>query len=106
MIKPVKNLIFAEKPEISLKVGLFEVGKQLVPLMCYLWVYIMHHSCLYDSEKTKCFRKISFSSCKRKCSRPIRLQDFLTFDITKTIWGIKFLFWMELRFHGSYSLNM
>ena len=57
MIKPVKNLIFAEKPEISLKVGLFEVGKQLVPLMCYFWVYIMHHSCLYDSEKNKCFRK-------------------------------------------------
>ena len=75
--------------------------------MCYFPVYMMqHHSCLYDSAKTTCFGKISFSSYIRKCSQPIRLQDFLSFNIAKTIWGIKFIFWMELSFHGSYSLIM
>ena len=34
----------------------------------------------------------SFSSYIRKYSRPIRLQDFLSFNITKFIRGIKFLF--------------
>ena len=33
-----------------------------------------------------------FSSYKRKCSRPIRLLYFLSFNIIKTIRGIKFLF--------------
>ena len=36
----------------------------------------------------------SFSSYIRKCSQPIRLQDFISFNITKINWGIKFLFWM------------
>ena len=85
VIQPGKYLIFGEKPEISLKVGLFGVGKKFVSLMCYFWVYMMHHSCLYDSAKTVCFGKISFSSYIRKCSRPIRLQDFLSFNITKTV---------------------
>ena len=48
----------------------------------------------------------SFSSYIRKWSRPIRLQDFLSFNITKLIWGIKFIFWMFLSVHGSYSLIM
>ena len=85
VIQPGKYLIFGKKPEISLKVGLFGVGKKFVSLMCYFWVYMMHHSCLYDSAKTVCFGKISFSSYIRKCSRPIRLQDFLSFNITKTV---------------------
>ena len=103
MIQPGKNLTFGKKAEISLKVGFFGVGKKFVPLMCYFWVYI-HHICFYDSAKTACFEKISFSSYIRKFSWPIRLQDFLNFNITKTIWGIKFLFRMQLIFHGSYSL--
>ena len=93
VIQPGKNLTFGKKAEISLKVGFFGVGKKFVPLMCYFWVYI-HHICFYDSAKTACFEKISFSSYIRKFSWPIRLQDFLNFNITKTIWGIKFLFRM------------
>ena len=85
VIQPGKNLIFGKKPEISLKVGFFEVGKKFIPLMCYFWVYMMHHSCLYDSAKTACFGKISLSSYKWKCSQLIRLQEFLNFNITKTI---------------------
>ena len=55
---------------------------------------LLHHSCLYDSAKTACPAKVIFSSYKRKCSRSIRLQDVLSFNITKTIWRIKFLFLM------------
>ena len=80
-----KNLIFEKKPVISLKVGLIGVSKKFVPLMCYFGVYMMHRSCLYDYAKTACFGKISFSSHKRNCSLPIRLQDFLSFDITEII---------------------
>ena len=71
-----KNLIFGKKPETSLKVGLFGVGKKFVPLMCYFWVCMMHHSYLYDSAKTAYFGEISFSSNIRKCSWQIMLQDF------------------------------
>ena len=85
VIQPGKNIILGKKPKISLKVGLFGVGKKCFRLMCYFWVYMMHHSCLYDSVKTACFGKISFSSNVRKCSRQIRLQDFLSFNITKAI---------------------
>ena len=65
-------LLLQEKLETSLKVGFFENAKKLIPCMCYFWVYMMHHSCLYDSAKNA-------------YSRPIRLQDFLNFNITKTI---------------------
>ena len=85
MTQSRKNLILRKNPEISLKVGFFEVGKKFIPLSCYFWVYIMHISCLYDSAKTACFEKISFPSYKRKCSQSIRLQDFFNFDITKAI---------------------
>ena len=33
VVKPGKNLILKKKPEISLKVKLFGVGKKFVPLM-------------------------------------------------------------------------
>ena len=48
VIQAGQNLIFGKKPEISLKVELFGVGKKFVPLMYYFQVYMMHHSCLYD----------------------------------------------------------
>ena len=38
--------------------------------------------------KTACKRKIWFWSYRPKCSPPIRLQDVLNFNISKTIWGI------------------
>ena len=28
------------------------------PMMCYFCVYMIHHSCLYDSAKTACLGKI------------------------------------------------
>ena len=93
VIQPGKNLIFGKKAEISLKVGFFGVGKKFVQFMCCFGVYI-HHICFYDFAKTTCFEKISFSSYIRKFSWPVRLPYFLNFNITKTIWGIKFLFRM------------
>ena len=84
--------IFWEKARNIFKNRLFGVGEKIVPLMCYFWVYMMHRSCCYDSSKTACFGKIPFSSYKRKSSRPIRLQDLLNSNITKTIWGIKFFY--------------
>ena len=58
LTQPGKNPILRKKPEISLKVGFFEVGRKIISLNGYFWVYMMHHSCLYDSAKTACFRKI------------------------------------------------
>ena len=77
--RPGKDIILGKDPEISPKVVFFGVGKKFIPLICYFWVYMMHHSWLYDSAKTACFGKISFSSYKRKRSRPIRLQNFFKF---------------------------
>ena len=92
VIQPGKNLMFEKKPEISLKVGLFGVGIKFFPLVPFHFpVYMMHHSCLYDSTETACFGKIYFLSYVRKCPQPIRLQYFLSFNITKTIWDVKFL---------------
>ena len=55
-----KKVILGKKPEISLKVGFFEVGKTFIPLICSFPVYMIHHSCLYDSAKTECFGKNIF----------------------------------------------
>ena len=62
--QPKKNILLGKKPEISLKVGFFGVGKRFISLMFSFWVYMMHHSCLYDSAKARCFGKILFSSYK------------------------------------------
>ena len=94
VIQPRKNFIFGKIAWNILKSRTFWVGRKLVSLMCYFLVYMMHHSSLYGSSNTACFGKISFSSYIRKCSQPIRLQNFLSFNITKTIWDMKFLFWM------------
>ena len=56
-MQPGKNLIFGKKPDTSLKVGSFGVGKKFVSLTCYFWVYMMPYSCLYDSAKTACLEK-------------------------------------------------
>ena len=59
VIQPGKNLIFGKKPEISLKVEIFRVGKKKFPFVPFHFsVYMMHHSCLYDSAETACFGKI------------------------------------------------
>ena len=56
-----KYLISGKKPEISLKVGLFGVGKKFAAFVSFHFpVYMMHHSCLYDSAETACFGKTSF----------------------------------------------
>ena len=83
VIQSRQNLIFGKKPEISLKVRLFAVGKDIASLVCYFWVYMMHHGCLYDSAKTACFGKTSFSSYKQNSSWPIIWH--LSFNITKAI---------------------
>ena len=43
--------------------------------ICYFCVYMIHHSCLYDSVKTTCFGKI-FLKLYTKMLSAIRLQDF------------------------------
>ena len=35
-----------------------ELSSMENPGMCYFWVYMIHHSGLYDSAKTACFGKI------------------------------------------------
>ena len=52
-----KNIILGKKPEISLKVGFSGVGKNFISLMCYFWVSMMYHSCLYDYAKTAFLEK-------------------------------------------------
>ena len=47
----------------------------------------------------------SFSSYIQKCSRPIRLQDFLSFNIKKIIWGIKFLFFFIFKCSWKLQFN-
>ena len=59
--QPGKNIILGKDPEITSKVVFFGVGRKFIPLVCYFRVYVMHHSCLYDSAKTACFAKMSFS---------------------------------------------
>ena len=59
--QPEKNIILEKDPEISSKVVFFGVCRKFIPLMCYFQVYVMHHSCLYDSAKSACFAKMSFS---------------------------------------------
>ena len=85
MIQSRKDLVLGQKTRNIFKSRLFGVGKKIVPLMCYFWVYMMHHSYLYDSGKAVCFGKIISSSHKRKCCRPIRMQEFLIFHIKKAI---------------------
>ena len=61
------------------------------------------HNWLYDSVKTACLRKIWRTSYRSNCSPPIRLQDYLSFNISKTIYGIV---WPPLFFSpGEWGLN-
>ena len=89
VMQPGINLILRKKSEISLKVEIFGVGKKIVSFVPFHFPVC---SCLYDSAETACFREISFLSYIRKCSESIRLEDFLSFTLTKTIWSVKFLF--------------
>ena len=74
---------------------------------CMLIVMEYYSFALNDARmgymKTVCLGKICFSSYRPKCSPQIRLQDFLNFNIPKTIWGIMFFFCMNLGIHGSFS---
>ena len=38
------------------------------PVMCYFWVYMSHHNCLYDTAKTACFGKIFPKLCTKMLS--------------------------------------
>ena len=49
--------------------------------------------------KAKYLEEIWFLSYGRKTSRPIRMQDFLNYNISQISWGMKFIFWMSLEFH-------
>ena len=49
---------------------------------------------------------MQFLQCNWNCSRPVRLHNFLNFDISKTIWGGKLLFACNKISIGSYSLIM
>ena len=95
-----EKILFLEKAWNILKSRVFRAGKNLffrtgkkfVPLMRYFLVYMMRHSCLYDSAKTTCIGKISFSSYTRKCSQPNRLQNFLSYFLNYLSYKVPF--WM------------
>ena len=93
MPQPGKNIIWWKILKYHQKYCFLELQKTH-SLMCYFWVYMIHHICLYESAKTACFGKIPFPSYKQKCSRPMRLQKFLNFNISKTTWGRKCVFCM------------
>ena len=63
VVKPGKNLILRKKPEISLSKA-FWSWQKICSVDALFWVYIMHHSCLYDSAISACFVKISLSRYK------------------------------------------
>ena len=54
--------------------------------------------------KTPYPAKFLFFNYGPKCSQPIRLQDFLYFNISKSIWRMKFIFCMQLDPHRNYIL--
>ena len=81
VIPPGKSLIFQKKLEIFLKIRFLE----FFPLVYYFWIYMMHRSWLYDSAKTACFEKTSFSSYMQNYSQTIKLQDFSSLNFTRTI---------------------
>ena len=87
-----EKILFLEKAWNILKSRAFRAGKKFVPLMRYFLVYMMRHSCLYDSAKTACIGKISFSSYTRKCSQPNRLQNFLSYFLNYLSYKVPF--WM------------
>ena len=55
--QPGKNIILGKDPEISSKVAFFGVGKKFIPLMCYFWVYMMHHSFFMILQKLHVLEK-------------------------------------------------
>ena len=65
---------------------------------------MMSHNWLYDFMKTVCLVKIWFSSYWPKWSPPIRLQEFLNVNISKTIWGIIFISCIKLSMEALEAL--
>ena len=60
--QPGKNIILGKDPETSSKVSVLWSWQKVYSIDVLLfWVYVMHHSSLYDSTKTACFAKMSFS---------------------------------------------
>ena len=53
----------------------------------------MHHYDLHDSVETICLRKIKLNA---KMLSANQIAGFLNFSISKTIGGIKFIFYMEV----------
>ena len=61
------------------------------PVMCYLWVYIIHHNCHYDSEKTACFGKIFLKLYTQMLSAN-QIPRFFKFEYRKNYLRYKVLF--------------
>ena len=98
-----KNLIFGKKPEISLKGRLLELVKKIFhwcDLLWFTWCTILVFMIL---QKPHVSRK---SLSQVIYENALNQSDSKRFNITGTIWGLKFLFWKQLSTHGSYSLIM
>ena len=56
----------------------------------------MHHNDLYDSVKTACLERLVLD-LNAKMSLANQTAAFLNFDISKTIGGIKLIFYMQVH---------
>ena len=61
------------------------------PVMYYLWVYFVHHSCLYDFAKIACFGKI-FLKLYTKMFSANQIARFFNFKYHKNYLRYKVLF--------------
>ena len=61
------------------------------PVTCYFWLYIVHHSCLYDFAKTTCFKKIFVKLCIKMLLHN-QISRFFKFQFPGNYLRYKFLF--------------
>ena len=60
--------------------------------------------CYWNFTPVPYLAKFWFSNCEPKCCRPIRLQDFLKYNISRKKWTMKFIFGMRINIEVFYKL--
>ena len=79
-----------------------ELSSMENPGMCYFWVYMIHHSGLYDSAKTACFGKI-FLKLYTEMLLSNQIARFFKFQYHKNCLRYKFPFLNVVK--GSWRLQ-
>ena len=69
-----------------------------VQICLWIWFFLCNFSGLQSPDTPYCILHISYSS---KTSRPIRIQDFLNYNISQMNWGLKVDFCVWLDIHRS-----